>query len=81
MAGDLDKHAGEDEHDGGEDHPTLLEAEGHGQNTHACGDQFNPFKEIQFLIIKRTYDRVGKCYCGSDSHGGADRGEKTQKKD
>jgi len=62
MAGDLDKHAGEDEHDGGEDHPTLLEAEGHGQNTHA-------------------YDRVGKCYCGSDSHGGADRGEKTQKKD
>ena len=35
MAGDFDKHAGEDEHDGGKDHPALLEAEGHGQDTHA----------------------------------------------
>ena len=48
MAGDLDKHAGEDEHDGGEDHPTLLEAEGHGQDTHAYGGQFNPFKDLQY---------------------------------
>jgi len=35
MAGDLDKHAREDEHDGGKNHSTLLETEGHGQDAHA----------------------------------------------
>ena len=35
MAGNFDKHAGEDEHDGGKDHSALLEAEGHGQDAHA----------------------------------------------
>ena len=30
MAGNLDEHAGEDEHDGGKDYSALLEAEGHG---------------------------------------------------
>ena len=35
MAGDFDKHAGEDEHDGGKDHSALLEAERHGQDAHA----------------------------------------------
>ena len=34
MAGDFDKHTGEDEHDGGKDDSTLLETEWHGQNTH-----------------------------------------------
>jgi len=34
MAGNLDQHAREDEHDGGENHSTLFEAERHGQDTH-----------------------------------------------
>jgi len=35
MASDFDKHAGEDEHDGGKDHSALLEAKWHGQDAHA----------------------------------------------